>query len=55
MNKEILLNLNTYFDHSLNKSDAILEEVRQFCKDAADYKLGTLCVNSDYVSFAKKN
>lgn len=54
MNKEILLNLNTYFDHSLNKSDATLEEVRQFCKDAADYKLGTLCVNSDYVSFAKK-
>lgn len=54
MKKEILQTLNTYFDHSLNKSDATVEEVKQFCKDAADYNLGTLCVNSEYVALAKK-
>ncbi len=47
--------LNQYFDHTILKSEATEEDVIKLCKEAKEYGLYAVCVNSSYVALAKKN
>jgi deoxyribose-phosphate aldolase len=36
-------------DHTLLKPEATLEQIRKLCREAAEYKFASVCVNSGYV------
>jgi deoxyribose-phosphate aldolase len=38
-------------DHTLLKPDASQREIEQLCREAADYRFATVCVNSTWVAF----
>lgn len=50
--EEIIMKLNQYFDHTLLKPDATTEQVKQLCREAADYGFYAVCVNSSMVPTA---
>ena len=41
-----------YIDHTLLKADATAKEIEQLCKEAADFKFATVCVNPTWVALA---
>jgi len=41
-----------YIDHTLLKADATAREIEQLCKEAADFKFATVCVNPTWVALA---
>lgn len=43
-----------YIDHTLLKPDATAREIEQLCKEAADFKFATVCVNPTWVALAAK-
>ncbi len=40
-------------DHTLLKPEATEEEIEKLCKEAVEYNFASVCINPDYVSFAK--
>ncbi len=48
------MNYNQYFDHTLLKADATLEEIKKLCDEAKKYEFWSVCVNPFYVPVAKK-
>lgn len=49
MNK---LEISSYFDHTLLKSEAGIDEINQLCLEAKTNHFASVCVNSYYVPFA---
>lgn len=47
--------LNRYIDHTLLKAIATKDDIISLCEEAIEYKFFSVCVNSCYVSFAKKH
>jgi deoxyribose-phosphate aldolase len=45
--------LAKYIDHTILKAVATLDEVEKLCKEAAEYKFASVCINPYYVPFAK--
>ncbi len=43
-----------YIDHTLLKADATAKEIEQLCKEAADFKFATVCVNPTWVALAAR-
>jgi deoxyribose-phosphate aldolase len=48
------MNIADYIDHTLLKSDATKEDIIKLCKEAEEYKLKGVCINSSYVQLASK-
>lgn len=46
--------LNNYIDHTLLKATATKNDIKELCKEAKLHKFFSVCVNSSYVSLAKK-
>ncbi len=46
--------LNNYIDHTLLKATATKNDIKELCKEAKQHKFFSVCVNSSYVSLAKK-
>lgn len=46
--------LNKYFDHTLLKPEATVDQIEKLCKEALEYDFYSVCVNSCYVSLAKE-
>lgn len=42
--------LGYYFDHTILKADATLNQVKDLCKEALDLGSASVCVNSGFVS-----
>lgn len=42
-----------YFDHTILKPDATLDEVRTLCEEAVKYSFASVCVNSCHTAFVK--
>lgn len=53
MEKEILQNMASYFDHSICKGDATRKEIEQFCKEAKEYGFASVVVNSSNITLVK--
>ncbi len=47
-------NIAKYFDHTLLKPEATPDDIRALCKEAAEIKPYSVCVNSRFVSLARK-
>lgn len=47
--------LAAHIDHTLLKPDATLTQIEQLCKEARENHFFSVCVNSSYVPFCKKN
>lgn len=47
-------NLNQYIDHTLLKATATKEDIKKLCQEAMEHQFYAVCVNSCYVSLAKK-
>lgn len=45
---------NKFFDHTILKADASLEDVTKLCREAAHYHFMSVCVNPYWVPVAKK-
>ena len=50
-----MIEINKYIDHTILKATATQEDIVQLCKEAVEYDFFSVCVNSGYVSLAKKN
>ena len=50
-----MIEINKYIDHTILKATATEEDIIQLCKEAVEYDFFSVCVNSGYVSLAKKN
>lgn len=48
------MNLNQYIDHTLLKPNATPTDIIELCKEAKEYNFYAVCVNSAYVSLAKR-
>jgi len=48
------MKLNRYIDHTLLKATATKQDIVQLCREAKEYHFFSVCVNSCYVSLAKK-
>ena len=48
------MDLNKYIDHTLLKATASSNEIIQLCEEAKEHQFFSVCVNSSYVSLAKK-
>jgi deoxyribose-phosphate aldolase len=48
------MKLNRYIDHTLLKPTATKEDIIQLCNEAKEYDFFSVCINSCYVSLAKK-
>lgn len=48
------MQLNQFIDHTLLKPTATPEEIINLCKEAKEYNFYAVCVNTCYVSLAKK-
>jgi deoxyribose-phosphate aldolase len=44
-----------YIDHTLLKPDATAKEIEQLCREAAEWKFATVCVNPTWVALAAKH
>jgi deoxyribose-phosphate aldolase len=49
------VNVSDYFDHTLLKCDAAVEQVDALCAEAVKYDFGCVCVNSVYVPRVSTN
>ncbi|WP_029035904.1 deoxyribose-phosphate aldolase [Salinimicrobium xinjiangense] len=49
------MEINKYIDHTILKATATEEDIIELCKEALEYEFFSVCVNSGYVSLAKKN
>ena len=43
---------NTYFEHTLLKADATIDEIKTLCEEAEKFHFSTVCVNSCYIKHA---
>lgn len=50
-----MIEIHKYIDHTILKATATEEDIIQLCKEAVEYDFFSVCVNSGYVSLAKKN
>ncbi len=50
-----MIEINKYIDHTILKATATEEDIIELCKEALEYEFFSVCVNSGYVSLAKKN
>jgi deoxyribose-phosphate aldolase len=41
-------------DHTLLKADATAEEIEKLCREAAEFRFATVCVNPTWVAFARR-
>ena len=48
------MKLEKYIDHTLLKATATISEIETLCKEAITYNFFSVCVNSAYVSHAKR-
>lgn len=48
------MKLNKLIDHTLLKATATIAEIETLCKEAVEYDFYSVCVNSSYVTTAKK-
>ena len=44
-----------YIDHTLLKPDATAREIEQLCREAAEFKFATVCVNPTWVALAARH
>ncbi|MDP3387744.1 MAG: deoxyribose-phosphate aldolase [Eubacteriales bacterium] len=49
-----LKNLASYIDHTILKPDTTIDQVRQVCEEATQYKFASVCVNPYYVKHVKE-
>ena len=47
------LPINKYIDHTLLKPEATAEQIKILCEEAAKYSFFSVCINPQYISFAK--
>jgi deoxyribose-phosphate aldolase len=47
------LELSKYIDHTLLKPDATSEQIKSLCEEAAKYGFFSVCLNPQYIKFAK--
>lgn len=50
-----VINISDYFDHTLLKTDATIDQVDALCAEAVQYNFGSVCVNSVYVPRVSAN
>lgn len=50
-----MIEINKYIDHTILKATATEKDIIELCKEAVEYNFFSVCVNSGYVSLAKKN
>lgn len=50
-----MIKINRYIDHTLLKATATEGDILALCKEARECEFFSVCVNSGYVSLAKKN
>lgn len=48
------MKLEKYIDHTLLKADATLDAIEKLCKEAAEYRFASVCINPVYVTKASK-
>ena len=48
------MKLSKYIDHTLLKAYATKSDIKELCTDAITYDFKSVCVNPDYVSYAKE-
>ncbi|WP_431157527.1 deoxyribose-phosphate aldolase [Winogradskyella poriferorum] len=48
------MELNKFIDHTLLRADATEAEILNLCEEALKYKFYSVCVNSNYVTFARQ-
>ncbi|UJF14714.1 deoxyribose-phosphate aldolase [Jeotgalibaca sp. MA1X17-3] len=53
MEENNIENLNKYIDHTILKPDAIEEEIRNLCEEAAQYNFMSVCIQPYWVKKAK--
>ena len=49
------MKLNTYIDHTLLKANATEQQIITLCQEATTHNFFSICINSGYVTLAKKN
>jgi len=49
-----MIAINSYIDHTLLKPTATKKEIIKLCQEAKEYQFYAVCINSCYVSLAKK-
>lgn len=49
-----MIEINKFIDHTLLKATATEADIIELCKEAREYDFFSVCVNSGYVSLAKK-
>ena len=50
-----MVEINKYIDHTVLKATATEDDVIKLCEEAREHDFFSVCVNSGYISFAKKN
>ena len=48
------MNLNKYIDHTLLKADAEDQQIKELCREAAEYEFYSVCVNSCHVKMCSE-
>ncbi|WP_264737739.1 deoxyribose-phosphate aldolase [Cytobacillus firmus] len=48
------MKLEKYIDHTLLKADATLDAIEKLCKEAAEYRFASVCINPTYVTKANE-
>ncbi len=48
------MKLEKYIDHTLLKADATLNAIEKLCKEAAEYRFASVCINPAYVTKANE-
>lgn len=48
------MELSKYIDHTLLKAEARKDQIEQLCKEAAEYKFMSVCVNPTWVAYASE-
>jgi deoxyribose-phosphate aldolase len=49
-----MIEINKYIDHTILKATATEDDIIELCKEAKEHNFFSVCVNSGYVSLAKK-
>lgn len=50
-----MIDIHKYIDHTALKAETTEEDIIQLCEEAQQYEFYAVCVNSGFVSLAKKN
>lgn len=48
------MKLNKYFDHTLLKADATIEQIDKLIDEAKEYDFFSVCINPSWISYAKE-